>query len=546
MTNYKRLKDPIYGYISIDSSIIEGIIDTAEFQRLRGVIQTSYAPLYSSAVHNRFVHSLGVYYLGGLAKKSIESTFPADEKADIPAFDRFLHIFEIACLLHDLGHAPFSHTGENFYLENGSREILHSQIIELTKDEDLREEIPSRNYKAAAHELMSVVVSLKAFKSLFENDSERSFFARCILGYPFFLKKDKEHSWMNCVISLLNSSVIDVDKLDYLIRDAYITGFDTVAIDYKRLLSSIRLVKDEGQNYKLVYKKGAISVIENVVYAHDAERKWIQTHPVVQYEAYLLGKIMGELQQKYEETSLFSYEALTREGISIKSGMKVSLMSDADIVFLMKNLENNEEVNEYFCRQTRRHPLWKSESEYKAIFSQGYNDEIFTIVERRLDEVCKWCKSYLINEEALKGCKEDIKKSEQLADRYPGRREEYLGNVKVKKKNIEWINALKEFAESQKIPFDFVVVNTKQFTSGFTKSAFSQIEIDFDSLSKPCVFSKVTNVLNAKESERESFFYLYYRVDKPRKPIDVNRLAVELGKVALKEKADSMEANFTK
>ena len=58
MLNCKRFKDPIYGYIDIEQKIISEIVDTAGFQRLRNIIQTSYAPLYSSAVHNRFVHSL--------------------------------------------------------------------------------------------------------------------------------------------------------------------------------------------------------------------------------------------------------------------------------------------------------------------------------------------------------------------------------------------------------------------------------------------------------------------------------------------------------
>lgn len=66
--NEKKLKDPIYGYISIPTEYVEKIIDTAPFQRLRRIIQTSYAPLYSSAVHNRFVHSMGVFYLGEIAK----------------------------------------------------------------------------------------------------------------------------------------------------------------------------------------------------------------------------------------------------------------------------------------------------------------------------------------------------------------------------------------------------------------------------------------------------------------------------------------------
>lgn len=84
----------------------------------------------------------------------------------------------------------------------------------------------------------------------------------------------------NCYISMLNSKVIDVDKLDYLIRDAYVTGFDTVNIDFERLLSSLTISMNENKGkYEIAYYKNAVSVIENVVYAHDAERKWIQTHP---------------------------------------------------------------------------------------------------------------------------------------------------------------------------------------------------------------------------------------------------------------------------
>lgn len=61
---FKKLKDPIYGYIKISTELIKRVVDTAAFQRLRRVLQTSYAPFFSSAIHNRFVHSVGVFHLG--------------------------------------------------------------------------------------------------------------------------------------------------------------------------------------------------------------------------------------------------------------------------------------------------------------------------------------------------------------------------------------------------------------------------------------------------------------------------------------------------
>lgn len=78
----KKFRDPVYGYIEIEENIVHDIIDTATFQRLRNIRQTSYAPLYPSSLHNRFVHSLGVYYLGGLAFEAIERSikFNAEKK----------------------------------------------------------------------------------------------------------------------------------------------------------------------------------------------------------------------------------------------------------------------------------------------------------------------------------------------------------------------------------------------------------------------------------------------------------------------------------
>ncbi len=54
--------------------MIKQVVDTAEFQRLRDIIQTSYSPLYSSALHNRFVHSIGVHHLGRIAAEAFRKS----------------------------------------------------------------------------------------------------------------------------------------------------------------------------------------------------------------------------------------------------------------------------------------------------------------------------------------------------------------------------------------------------------------------------------------------------------------------------------------
>ena len=531
----KRFKDPIYGYIDIEIDIVENIIDTANFQRLRDVVQTSYAPLYASAVHNRFVHSIGVYHLGKIVAKSFLESLRSSELENVETIERLAKIFEYACLLHDVGHAPFSHTGEGYYLsKDPSREQHHNEIQCIIKDENILKEIADKNYKAAAHELMSCLVGLQEYAELFKSDEERGFFVRCITGYQYVEDLDEKKSICNCMISLLNSSIIDVDKLDYLIRDAYITGFNTISIDYERLLTSVQIRKTDNQWYEIVYHKNAISIIENVIYAHDAERKWIQNHPVVQYDAFLLRHAIESVNQKYD-IQLFSQDSLTVKGKTLDGNLKVSLLSDSDIVFLMKNIEDDKLITEYFSRKDRRHPLWKSEAEYKAIFNKGYSDRGFVVIENAIDQIIKYLNSLnqlSINQTAIEACKKDIEETEKLNIEMPA-----LGIpivIESKKRYLKWLECFKAFADSQGILFDFVIVKANQFNSGFGKVEVKDIKIIFPDREEICKFEDVTNILLANKSEREKFFYLfYYREDK--KIIDVSFLARELGKLALDE-----------
>lgn len=126
-----KIKDPLFGYIEIDDDDVYQIINTAEFHRLQDIIQTSYSSVYPTCLHNRFIHSIGVYYLGCLAIKGISNNskelFDEDK-------EKYIKIFLLACLLHDVGHAPFSHTGEDFYIAKSDNGIpvLRKKLCELT------------------------------------------------------------------------------------------------------------------------------------------------------------------------------------------------------------------------------------------------------------------------------------------------------------------------------------------------------------------------------------------------------------------------------
>lgn len=127
----KQIKDPIYEYVDIDDDFTK-VIDMPEYQRLRNVIQTSYQALYPSALHNRFTHSIGVFHLG----RKLFASFCKNVKSDFPLFyhgdwKRLEKTFLLACLLHDVGHSPFSHTGEKFYKDNHPSILYDAKLVDL-------------------------------------------------------------------------------------------------------------------------------------------------------------------------------------------------------------------------------------------------------------------------------------------------------------------------------------------------------------------------------------------------------------------------------
>ncbi len=271
------MKDPIYGYIHIDLEVIKKAIDTSVFQRLRRVKQLSGVQMvFHGAEHSRFSHCLGVYEV---AHRFL--TIPELQNA---LNDREQALFLGAALLHDLGHGAYSHAFEDIFHTNhehiGARLIIEHKELRAVLDE---------------------------VDEMFADDIA-----------SIILKKGKFP-----LIEQLISSQLDVDRLDYLERDAYFTGVSYGHIDLDRLMRVMRV-----RDGKIVFKKSGVHAIENYLISRYHMYWQVYYHPVSRAYEIVLEKIYKRVKELCMENYTFSVDiepmkAIIRDPNDLEHYMKI-------------------------------------------------------------------------------------------------------------------------------------------------------------------------------------------------------------------------------
>lgn len=398
MEKTKIIRDSVHGYIDIPKSIADDFVDTEIFQRLRKIEQTSMRVLYPSARHDRFIHSLGTYHLACKASKAIK-TNSKDILEVIPPqkLEEICKTFELASLLHDCGHAPFSHSCEDYYDDEHKTCLKRILIDEIkTQDSDFEQELVD----CAAHEKVSSIVLLRHFrKQLNCHGADPILAVRMITGSTYN-SSDNDKLIKNCFIQLLNGSAIDVDKLDYIIRDTWASGVANVSIDIERLISAYKIVKVYGK-LRPGFNKSAASVIKSVIDGRNFLYNWIYSHHKVLYDKHLLEKIISGLicqislkTKKHSsevQKSLFSIQAFN-EKVELFDDMSLYLTDDSDLEYIMKVfIDQVESVRERISRNYKKYPLWKSYAEFKALFSEIGDRDIERFLKFSRDQIGVIC-----------------------------------------------------------------------------------------------------------------------------------------------------------
>lgn len=370
----KHFLDSVHGTINIPSEYCDKIIDTCYFQRLRRIEQNSCRSVFPSARHDRFIHSLGVFHLGMLIVDSIKN-----KCNNLPKnAEKIFNTYKMACLLHDVGHTPFSHTFEEFF----DRDCIEAALKAELNNSDFSNDIDNGR-KAAHHEALSAYISLIIFKDvLLSLDVDLELLVRMITGYKYLNNNIPVASFENSMIELIHGDMIDADGLDYVCRDVWAGGYRNFTIDIDRLINSIEIVYNNTSGYSVAYNAKALNEIETVLNIKNFQYLYVIKHHKVLLEQYLLVEAMkftacyhldlpddSADERDNALRSLCDYHAyITPKSLS-QSKYKLHRPTDDDFVALMKLYDTeNMYIKQWFSRKYDATPLWKSKMEYFSIF----------------------------------------------------------------------------------------------------------------------------------------------------------------------------------
>jgi uncharacterized protein len=206
MAYRKIINDPVYGFITIDDELIYTIVSHPYYQRMRRIHQMAMAQLvYPGAVHTRLHHSLGAYHLMCNAINELKGkgfSISAEEE----------QAAKIAILLHDIGHGPYSHALEHVLIKNVSHEKISLMLMERMNAE--------------------LSGKLQMAIDIFKDDYPKKFLHQLVSGQ------------------------LDVDRMDYLIRDSFFTGVSEGVIGYDRIIKMLTVHDGE----LMIEEKGIYSI----------------------------------------------------------------------------------------------------------------------------------------------------------------------------------------------------------------------------------------------------------------------------------------------
>lgn len=280
---YKVIRDSLHGYISLSMFAVK-IIDNPKFQRLRKLKQLGTCNyVFPNAIHTRFEHSIGTYYLAGELLNNILTTHYEDDQnndniykqyeqyeqylSTITELSNYYHetyenkrhpldsyvceLIKISALCHDLGHGPYSHVFDDVFIPKTNKKN-HANSTHETRSGLILEQI------IQADDVLNKIVK--------PNDIE---FMKAVIN-------PKPHH-IGFVFQIVSNSItgLDVDKYDYIPRDIRMINFQA-QFEYSRLIKNIKIIDNN-----IVYSEHSINDILNLFQTRHRLHREIYCHKAV-------------------------------------------------------------------------------------------------------------------------------------------------------------------------------------------------------------------------------------------------------------------------
>lgn len=296
-------RDSVHNIIRVNTDTDEGrlvvsLIDTPEFQRLRRVRQLGLAYFaYQSAEHSRFTHSLGAFHLAGrmIAKLRLNYKIPDETQTAV----------RIAALLHDIGHGPFSHVVESilgFHHEEFTIQAVLSDETQIGK--------LLTGYSAELPQNVASII--------------RGDFKPHALGH-------------------LVSSQLDVDRMDYLLRDSLMTGAKYGIYDLEWIIKSIEI--NEADDHLYISAPG-IYAVEDYLQARYYMYRQVYFHRTLRSAEAVLRVLLKRALDLYKDGNVWLESDTPMQ--KILAGLKLKLqehlaLDDTDVMFSIKRWQRSDD-----------------------------------------------------------------------------------------------------------------------------------------------------------------------------------------------------------
>ncbi len=344
---YKTIQDTVHGSVKLSNPFLE-LLECPEVQRLHGIAQLGLTKLvFPGANHTRLEHSIGSYHVADRMSESLGLN------------EQERNIVKAAALLHDVGHAPFSHT-----LESILSRATNNDHMDITK-------------KIITGEISTRERNVPTIPEILENnDIPKDKVAALIKGKDnnskitdFNIHEGQKYFGEEKYLYQMIHGPMDIDQLDYLLRDSHYTGAAHGVIDLERVLQTVEI-----HNGNLVITKGGVPAIEGILVARGLMFSSVYLHKTTRIAELMLAKAVDSFGKEYnkiyrmtdwellsflrekggfqaEIVDRIKYRRLYKKCFSLSTSEKEKLRDDfsgsiPDIRRLEKNIANRKHIKD--------------------------------------------------------------------------------------------------------------------------------------------------------------------------------------------------------